>query len=140
MRIQVQIIKAKCPHGDRSRCTGSLSLHREMILANESSPKALVRHLDLRLDDRPARGPRADEADAPRGERDAVRGEDDAGGSEIGVEEEVLEVGAGLHEVASGWPRCSSAAQFRPPRRHVHLERAMKSCCYAELLSSKTGR
>jgi hypothetical protein len=134
MRIQVQIIKAKCPHGDRSRCTGSLSLHREMILANESSPKALVRHLDLRLDDRPARGPRADEADAPRGERDAVRGEDDAGGSEIGVEE-VLEGGAGLHEVAGSLRLAEVQLGLARP-----YSKLRKSRCCAELLSSKTGR
>ena len=60
-----QIIKAKRPQEDRY--TGSLSLHREMVLA--SPPEALHGHLEtlilrpLDLDGRPAR--RADESDVP---------------------------------------------------------------------------
>ncbi len=92
-------------------------------------PEALGRHLEtlvprsLDLDDRPARG--ADEADAPLGECDAVRGEVYASGSEVGVEE-VLEAGAGLHEVeevAEGLGLAEVQLGLVRPDVIVHLER-----------------
>jgi len=95
----------------------------------ESSPEALGRHLEtlvprpLDLNNRPARG--ADEAYAPRGERDAVRGEVDLGGSEVGMEE-VLEAGAGLHqvkEVAEGLGLAEVQLGLVRPNVIVYLER-----------------
>ena len=66
---------------------GALCRHHETI-----GPRSLD------VADSPARGANeGHEADVPRGESDVVRG-GDVGGSEIGVEE-VLQAGAGLHEV-----------------------------------------
>ena len=68
----------------------------------EPPGEALCRHLQffvlssLDIDDRPTR--RTDDADAPRSKRDTVCGEVETDGSEVGAEE-ILETGAGLHEV-----------------------------------------
>ena len=75
------------------------------------------------IDDRPARG--ANDADASRGERDAVCGEVDPGWGEVGAEE-ILEAGAGLHEVEEV-AECLGLAEvqlaFVSKDVVVHLER-----------------
>src|SRR5579863_10436541 len=76
------------------------SPHRHILL--ELPAEAFGCHLEFLVlrpfdvDDRPARG--SDDANTSRGECDAEGGEVDAGGGEVGAEE-VLEAGAGLHEV-----------------------------------------
>ena len=68
----------------------------------ELPSEALCGHLEFfvlgpfGIDNRPTR--RADDADAPRGERDTVCSQVETHGSEVGAEE-IFKTGTGLHEI-----------------------------------------
>jgi len=117
---------------------GITSSPRRDIL-HELPGEALGSHLEslvlcpFDIDDRPARG--TNDADAPGRKGNAVGGEVEAGWSEIGAEE-VLETGAGLHEVEEVAEGLGLAeVQFRLVRKDVvvHLERdeVIQHCRFA---------